>query len=144
MVLTILLLLLGINKQLDFQTLFNDVLRRMAKADGWYSVRRFYQVIFIATITALGLLSLGCFSWLGAQRVEAELPRPAGHGLSLRLRDDSRHVHSPRGHLAAMADLRREVELGPRAGGNCRDPGGCPDGAGATRLVVSRGRIWVG
>ena len=38
MVLTILLLFLGINKQLDLQTLLNDVGRRMAKADGWYSV----------------------------------------------------------------------------------------------------------
>ena len=36
MVLTILLLLLGINKQLDLQTLLKDVGRRMAKANGWY------------------------------------------------------------------------------------------------------------
>ena len=67
MVLTILLLLLGINKQLDLQTLLNDVGRRIAKADGWYSMRRFYQVIFIATVTSLGLLSLGVFSWLARQ-----------------------------------------------------------------------------
>ena len=40
MVLTVLLLLLGINKQLDLQTLLNDVGRRMAKAEGWYDVRR--------------------------------------------------------------------------------------------------------
>jgi hypothetical protein len=64
LVLTLLLLLLGINKQLDFQTLLNDVGRRMAKAQGWYGVRRFYQVIFIGTVTALGLISLGGFSWL--------------------------------------------------------------------------------
>ena len=64
MVLTVLLLLLGINKQLDLQTLLNDVGRRTAKAQGWYGVRRFYQVIFVASVTVLGLLALGVFSWL--------------------------------------------------------------------------------
>ena len=65
MVLTLLLLFLGINKQLDLQTLLNDVGRRLAKSQGWYARRRIYQVIFIAIVTAAGLVILGVFSWLG-------------------------------------------------------------------------------
>jgi hypothetical protein len=68
MVLTLLLLLLGINKQLDLQTLLNDIGRRKARAEGWYAERRFYQVIFIAGVTAAGLASLGVFSWLARKQ----------------------------------------------------------------------------
>jgi hypothetical protein len=64
MILTTLLLVLGINKQLDLQTLMGDVGRRMAKAQGWYENRRVYQVIFISLVTAAGLISLGVFTWL--------------------------------------------------------------------------------
>jgi hypothetical protein len=49
-----LLLALGVNKQLDLQTLFTQVLRDLARAQGWYERRRPYQVAFIA---AVGLTS---------------------------------------------------------------------------------------
>jgi hypothetical protein len=65
MVLTFLLLFLGINKQLDLQTLLGDVGRRTARAQGWYAERRVYQALFIAGVTAVGLMALGVFSWLG-------------------------------------------------------------------------------
>jgi hypothetical protein len=64
MVLTALLLFLGINKQLDLQTLLGDVGRRAAKAQGWYENRRVYQVLFIAALAIAGLIALGAFSWL--------------------------------------------------------------------------------
>lgn len=50
-----LLLALGINKQLDLQTLFTQVLRDMALAQGWYEQRRPYQLAFIACV---GLISV--------------------------------------------------------------------------------------
>jgi hypothetical protein len=62
--LALLLLFLGINKQLDLQTLLGEIGRRRAKAEGWYGNRRFYQSVFIATIAALGLFAIGAFSWL--------------------------------------------------------------------------------
>jgi hypothetical protein len=64
MILTGLLLFLGINKQLDLQTLLNDVGRRAAKAQGWYQNRRIYQVIFIVAVVAVGLFAIGVFSWV--------------------------------------------------------------------------------
>jgi hypothetical protein len=45
---------LGVNKQLDLQTLFTQTLRDLARAQGWYERRRPYQVAFIA---AVGLTS---------------------------------------------------------------------------------------
>jgi hypothetical protein len=52
----LLLLALGVNKQLDLQTLFTQVLRDLARAQGWYERRRPYQVAFIV---AVGLTSAG-------------------------------------------------------------------------------------
>ncbi|HVZ33497.1 MAG TPA: hypothetical protein VG963_13790, partial [Polyangiaceae bacterium] len=41
------MILLGINKQLDLQTLFTEIGRDLAHAQGWYETRRRYQVAFI-------------------------------------------------------------------------------------------------
>jgi hypothetical protein len=54
--LALLLLLLGVNKQLDLQTLFTQVARDAALAQGWYDDRRRFQVLFIAAVGLLGLL----------------------------------------------------------------------------------------
>jgi hypothetical protein len=50
-----LLFALGVNKQLDLQTLFTQVLRDLARTQGWYEQRRPYQVAFIV---AVGLASV--------------------------------------------------------------------------------------
>ena len=68
LVLTALLLFLGINKQLDLQTLLNDVGRRMAKSEGWYDRRGVYQVAFIVTVATAGLIAVGSFSWLARKQ----------------------------------------------------------------------------
>jgi hypothetical protein len=47
------LLFLCINKQLDLQTAMTELLRGMAREEGWYAIRRWFQVAFIA-ILALG------------------------------------------------------------------------------------------
>jgi hypothetical protein len=54
--LAVMLFLLGLNKQLDLQTLFTDVGRLMAKDEGWYADRRFFQLIFIVGLAFAGLL----------------------------------------------------------------------------------------
>lgn len=53
--LAIALLFLGINKQLDLQTVPTEIGRMMARAEGWYAVRRIVQVIFIAGVVLTGI-----------------------------------------------------------------------------------------
>ena len=48
---------LGINKQLDLQTLFTQVGRDMALHYGWYGSRRTVQAIFIGALVVAGLLA---------------------------------------------------------------------------------------
>jgi hypothetical protein len=56
--LTILLIFLGFNKQLDLQTLLTLTGRRIALAQGWYGKRRVIQLIFVLVIAIGGLLSV--------------------------------------------------------------------------------------
>lgn len=60
--LTVLLLLLGINKQLDLQTWFGQTGRDLALSQGWYDRRRTVQAGFIA------LLGVGAVALVGAAR----------------------------------------------------------------------------
>lgn len=48
----LMLLFLGINKELDFQVLLREVGRRAAESDGWYQYRRLVQAVFAAILTA--------------------------------------------------------------------------------------------
>jgi hypothetical protein len=59
------LLLLGINKQLDLQTLLTDVLRDLSLQEGWFQERRLWQARFIGGLLFLGFSS-GLFAlyWL--------------------------------------------------------------------------------
>lgn len=45
---------LGINKQLDLQTYFTEVMRDLAHRQGWYESRRRYQALFVLTIAIAG------------------------------------------------------------------------------------------
>jgi hypothetical protein len=54
----IVLILLGINKQLDLQTLMTEVGKMLAKQQGWYEQRREAQAFFIALILSGGLVSI--------------------------------------------------------------------------------------
>jgi hypothetical protein len=59
------MVLLGINKQLDLQTLLIEKVRNRAYANGWYSDRRRYQLDFIAAMSFAGLLATaGLVIWL--------------------------------------------------------------------------------
>src|SRR5262245_10609472 len=62
-ILAVLLLLLGINKQLDLQTWFTTVGRRVAREQGWYARRKEYQTALIKAIAAGGLLGLLLLGW---------------------------------------------------------------------------------
>ena len=49
------LAVLGLNKQLDLQTLLTQIGRDLAVAQGWYEERRKVQFVFIALLAAFGL-----------------------------------------------------------------------------------------
>jgi hypothetical protein len=55
--LTVLLILLGLNKQLDLQSNFTEMMRNMAKSHGWYDQRRGVQFAFV-TIAGLAIPAL--------------------------------------------------------------------------------------
>jgi hypothetical protein len=53
-----LMLLLGVNKQLDLQTWFGQTGRDLALAQGWYAHRRVVQGVFIVALASLALTVL--------------------------------------------------------------------------------------
>jgi hypothetical protein len=55
--LTALMILMGINKQLDIQTLFTDIGRDMARAQGWYGQHRVLQGYFIIGLIVTSLIA---------------------------------------------------------------------------------------
>lgn len=55
---------LGVNKQLDLQTLFTEIGRSMAFEGGWYESRRVVQAIFIAMVLGFGALGVALLWWL--------------------------------------------------------------------------------
>ena len=54
-VLALLFLALGINKQLDLQSLLTEVGRMLARDEGWYESRGQVQLVFILAVGALGV-----------------------------------------------------------------------------------------
>ncbi len=57
------LLLLGLNKQLDLQTLLSDVFRELSFRQGWFGERRLWQARFIEglVLAAVGCAALGLY-----------------------------------------------------------------------------------
>ena len=69
--LTLLLIFLGINKQLDLQTNLTQWLRGVSKAHGWYSQRRGLQLVFVSLMglaIPLLLIALRAFLYHSWQR----------------------------------------------------------------------------
>lgn len=60
--LAVIMLIMGMNKQLDLQCLFIAVVKKMALAQGWYSQRGIFQICFVAFVAVFGLILL---IWLG-------------------------------------------------------------------------------
>src|SRR4030067_1829072 len=62
-ILAILFLLLGINKQLDLQTLFTDMGRAISIRQGWYAERRIFQFWIILVLTFTSVVCLFSVGW---------------------------------------------------------------------------------
>ena len=57
--LAMMMLVLGINKQLDLQTWFTQVGRDLAIERGWYAQRHLYQGVFLGVVALMALLAVG-------------------------------------------------------------------------------------
>lgn len=62
--LTILTLFLGINKQLDLHHGMTQALREIAREDGWYADRRYYQAWFVAGVGVVLVFFIVAAGWL--------------------------------------------------------------------------------
>jgi len=63
-ILTALFLMLGINKQLDLQSLLTEIGRILARDEGWYEERASVQRAFILVVGALGVAAAGAAIFL--------------------------------------------------------------------------------
>ena len=63
LVLSVLLLTLAFNKQLDLQSLLTAAGRCLAKAQGWYAERQSVQIKFIISVIGASLLAALSLSW---------------------------------------------------------------------------------
>lgn len=70
--LALLMLLLGINKELDVQSLFTQVMRDAARAQGWYAYRRELQLTFIFAVAAAGAAMIAALPRLFPRRDRAQ------------------------------------------------------------------------
>ncbi len=59
-----LLFLLGINKQLDIQTLLSQIGREISRTQGWYSDRRAIQFVFIIFVACTGTTSIAVLAFI--------------------------------------------------------------------------------
>jgi hypothetical protein len=61
----LLLVLLGLNKQLDLQTFVTDAGRALARHEGWYAIRRPVQATFIVLLAAIAIACIfATWHWL--------------------------------------------------------------------------------
>jgi hypothetical protein len=77
-ILALLLLFLGFNKQLDLQTLFTVIGRRIALDGGWYDQRRSVQAVFVGSITILGAMCLAGLRALAGRTTKPVMVALAG------------------------------------------------------------------
>src|SRR5687767_6308036 len=74
----VLLIFLGINKQLDLQTAFTFMAKDFAKATGWYENRRVVQGIFVVLIAFGGMLATAALFWFYRNELKRLWPALAG------------------------------------------------------------------
>jgi hypothetical protein len=77
----VVLLLLGINKQLDLQSAFTELGRMVARRQHWYDERREVQMVFVVVVAALGVAAALGAAW--AARGTSPAARLAVVGVAL-------------------------------------------------------------
>ena len=113
---TIFLVVLGINKQLDLQSLLTAIGRTLAKGEGWYGRRRTAQYTFILCISATGAITSIVGLWAfrkGGAWVRLALPGLITLIAFVVIRAVSfHHVDEMLGRRVWMFNLNHVLELG--------------------------------
>ncbi len=78
---SMLLLALGINKQLDLQSFFTASARYFALEQGWYDKRRELQQLFIAAVVGVGILGMATLVLFFAKVIRQQIFAVLGLGL---------------------------------------------------------------
>jgi hypothetical protein len=60
----VILVALGINKQLDLQTALTEIDRILAREEGWYGERRIVQAAFLGSVAAISIVGIANVVWL--------------------------------------------------------------------------------
>jgi hypothetical protein len=60
----LILVLLGLNKQLDLQSALTALGRHLAREQGWYDDRKEVQIVFIIIVAAAGCAGLAWLGWM--------------------------------------------------------------------------------
>lgn len=79
--LAVMMLLLGLNKQLDLQSLLTDIARILSKEQGWYSERRAFQKMFILGIVAVGSVAIVALFFVYFRVIKQHMIAIVGLGL---------------------------------------------------------------
>jgi hypothetical protein len=115
----ILMIVMGINKQLDIQTLFTDIARDVARAQGWYDARRrVVQWDFIVAMVIAGCVAT-CALFLTVGRkarawVKLSIVAVCGLGVFVLIRATSfHHVDEMLGLKLGGLRYNTILELGP-------------------------------
>ena len=90
------MVLLGINKQLDLQSLFTWVGRRVLAGRGLYQDRRQFQALFIGGVAASCVVALGLSLWWARRVLRHRWLALTGPGDGDGVRGDPRRVLPPR------------------------------------------------
>jgi len=116
----------GINKQLDLQSAFTEVMRVVARDQGWYEARRQYQYAFIGAVAVLAaVVGAALIAAAGrlARRPRVEGPARWPEAIAARVSGHLRGRRGPSGMFSlSMAgnrrsvDGRREGRRGPEGG----------------------------
>ena len=109
--LAILMLALGINKQLDLQSLATQIGRDVITARGLYSVRRELQFGFILAVALVCSSTLGGFLWAARRTLKTPVAGDRRDAFHPGVRRDPRGVVPPCRRLPGRATGRLEVEL---------------------------------
>ena len=113
--LAVAMLLLGVNKQLDLQSLIPILGRRVARMQGWYEDRHAVQTAFIASAAGAGVLGLSLFLALFRSAVARNPMAPVGVAFLIvfvLIRASSfHHVDLALGHSGGVP-LNAALELG--------------------------------
>jgi len=83
LVLAILLVMLGINKQLDLQSLLTEIGRDVFRSRGLYDQRHDFQVGFIVVVASVSAALLTAFLWAARRTMQARWPALVGMTLIL-------------------------------------------------------------